>query len=147
MKPPVSYFHAHTCTPFHQAGTRAVSLYDSILASKGEHLLLLTRLAVVACLTFQQHASVSQGRICSDNFPCYHTEIGVADQTFYLAQSRYTDTRATSPSDDPIMTGVWQGSHWSANCYVTGMSQPGKIPSQAGFEPLIFRSRGGRLNH
>ena len=28
--------------------------------------------------------SVSPGRICSDNFTCCHTEIEVADQTFYL---------------------------------------------------------------
>ena len=40
----------------------------------------------VGCLTFQQHASVSQGRMCSDNFTCCHTEIEVADQTFYLTQ-------------------------------------------------------------
>ena len=26
-----------------------------------------------------------------------------ADQTFYLTQSRYTDTRLTSPSADPIV--------------------------------------------
>ena len=26
------------------------------------------------------------------------------------------------------------------------MTRPGKIPSQAGFKPRIFRSRGGRLN-
>ena len=32
----------------------------------------------VCCLTSQQHASVSQGRICSDNFTCCHTEIEVA---------------------------------------------------------------------
>ena len=37
----------------------------------------------VSCLTSQQHASVSQGRICSDDFTCCHTEIEVADQTFY----------------------------------------------------------------
>ena len=36
----------------------------------------------VGCLTSQQQASVSQGRICSDNFTCCHTEIEVADQTF-----------------------------------------------------------------
>ena len=35
-------------------------------------------------LTSQQQASVSQGRICTDNFTCCHTEIEVADQTFYL---------------------------------------------------------------
>ena len=70
---------------------------------------------LVGCLTSQQHASVSQGRICSDNFTCCHTEIGVADQTFYLTQSQYTDTGPTSPSADPITPGAWQGSHWSAN--------------------------------
>ena len=41
-------------------------------------------LVVVGCLTSQRHESVSQGRICSDNFTCCHTEI---DQTFYLTQS------------------------------------------------------------
>ena len=70
---------------------------------------------LVGCLTSQQHASVSQGRICSDNFTCCHTEIEVADQTFHLTQSQYTDTGPTSPSTDPITPGAWQGSHWSAN--------------------------------
>ena len=70
---------------------------------------------LVGCLTSQQHASESQGRICSDNFTCCHTEIEVADPTFYLTQSQYTDTGPTSPSADPIMPGAWQGSHWSAN--------------------------------
>ena len=57
---------------------------------------------LVGCLTSQQHASVSQGRICSDNFTCCHTEIEAADPTFHLTKSRYTDTRPTSPSADPI---------------------------------------------
>ena len=70
---------------------------------------------LVGCLSSQQHASVSQGRICSDNFTCCHTEIEVADQAFYLTQSQYTDTGPTSPSADPITPGAWQGSHWSAN--------------------------------
>ena len=69
---------------------------------------------IVGCLRSQQHASVSQGRICSDNFTCCYTEIEVADQTFYLTQSQYTDTGPTSPSTDPKMPGAWQGSHWSA---------------------------------
>ena len=69
----------------------------------------------VGCLTSQQQASVSQGRICYDNFTCCLTEIEVADQTFYLTQSQYTDTGPTSPSADPISPGAWQGSHWSAN--------------------------------
>ena len=70
---------------------------------------------LVGCLTSQQHASVSQGRICLDNVTCCHTEIEVADQTFHLTQSQYTDTGPTSPSTDPITPGAWQGSHWSAN--------------------------------
>ena len=70
---------------------------------------------LVGCLTSQQQASVSQGRICSDNFTCCHTEIELADQTFYLTQSQYTDTGPTSPTADPITPGAWQGSHWSAN--------------------------------
>ena len=102
-------------------------------------------LLFVGCLTSQQHASVSQGRICSDNLTCCHTETEAADQTFHLTQSQYTDTGPTSPSADPITPGAWQGSHWSANFEVTGMTRPRKIPAQAGFEPWIFRSRGGRL--
>ena len=70
---------------------------------------------LVGCLTSQQHASVSQGRICSDNFTCCHTQIEIADSTFYLAQSKYTDTGPTSPSADPITPSDWQGSHWNAN--------------------------------
>ena len=89
----------------------------------------------VGCVMSQQHASVSQGRICSDNFTCCRTDIEIADQTFYLTQSRYTDTWLTSPGADPIMPGVWQGSHWSANFEVTGMTRLGKILSQAGFDP------------
>ena len=93
----------------------------------------------LACLTSQQQASVSQGRICTDNFTCCHTEIEVADQTFHLTQSQYTDTGPTNPRADPTMPGAWQSSHWNANFKVTGMTRPEKIPSQAGFEP----QRGG----
>ena len=69
----------------------------------------------VGCLTTRQHASVSQGQICSYKFTCCHSEIEVADQTSYLTQSQYTDTGPTSPSADPIMPGAWQGSYRSAN--------------------------------
>ena len=85
---------------------------------------------LVGCLTSQQYASVSQGRICSDNFMCCHTEIEVADQTFYPTQSQYTDTGPTSPSTDPITPGTWQGSHWRANFEVTGMTRPRKPPQK-----------------
>ena len=60
----------------------------------------------VGCLTSQQHAGVSQGRVCSDNFKCCHTETDVADQTFHLTHSQYTDTGPTSPSTDPIIPGA-----------------------------------------
>ena len=52
----------------------------------------------VVCLTSQQQASVSQGRVCSDKFTCCHTEVEVADQTFYLTQSQCNDAGPTSPS-------------------------------------------------
>ena len=104
---------------------------------------------LAGCLTSQQQANVSQGWIWSDKFICCHTEIEVADQTFYLTQSQYTDTGPTSPNTDPITPGAWQGSHWSANFWVTGMTRHGKILSQAEarFEPRIFCSLGGHLNH
>ena len=38
---------------------------------------------------------------------CCHTEIEVADQTFHLTQSQYTDTGLTSPSTDLITPGAW----------------------------------------
>ena len=97
---------------------------------------------LVACLTSQQQASVSQGRICSDNFTCCYTEIEVADQTFYLTQSQYADTGPTSPSADPITPGPWQGSQWSANSS-HWYDSIRKNPVASG----IFHSRGGRLNH
>ena len=107
----------------------------------------------VGCLTSQQQASVSQGRICSDNFTCCHTETEVADRTFYLTQSQYTDTGLTSPNTDPITPGAWQGSHWSANFEVTGMTRPRKKsrhkrdsnqgPSALDSDPLPLGQRGG----
>ena len=103
-------------------------------------------LLLVGCLTSQQHTSVSQGRICSDNFTCCHTEIEVADPTFHLTQSQYTDIGPTSPSADPITPGAWQGSHWSANFYVTGMTRPRKNPVASRIRTRdLPLSRGGRL--
>ena len=83
-------------------------------------------LLLVGCLTSQQHASVSQGLTCPDKFTCCHTEREVADQTFYLTYSQYTDTGPTGPSTDPITPVAWQGSLWSANFEVTGMTRPRK---------------------
>ena len=69
---------------------------------------------LVGCLTSQQHARVSQGRICEDNFTCCHSDIQVADPTVYLTQSQYTDTGPTSPSADPITPGAFAG--YSLGC-------------------------------
>ena len=116
--------------------TQSFDCYDMTAGSVRPSLCLLlcrsdlrhiqTVCLLVGCLTSHQQASVSQGRICSDNFTCCHTEIEVADPTFYLTQSQYTDTGPTSPSADPMTPGAWQGSHWSANFYVTGMTRPRK---------------------
>ena len=60
----------------------------------------ITRVCLlVGCLASQQQASVSQGRICSDNFTCCHTETEVADQTFYLTHSILTPGRPV-----PVLT-------------------------------------------
>ena len=55
---------------------------------------------------------------------CCHTQIEVADPTFYFTRSRYSDTGPTSPSTDPITPGAWQASHRNANFNVTGMTRP-----------------------
>ena len=76
------------------------------------------------------------------NCACCHTEIEATDQTFYLTQSQYTDAGLTSPSVDPTKPGAWQGSHWSANVSVTGMTtrtnpqerKRESIPGSAAFE-------------
>ena len=101
-----------SCMPMYTFSSCLCLPILSLLACLSACIVLLL---LVGCLTSQQHASVSQGRICSDNFTCCHTEIEVADQTFCLTQSQYTDTGPTSLSADPTMPGAWLGSHWSAN--------------------------------
>ena len=81
----------------------------------------------VSYLTSQHHASISQGWFCSDKCKCCHTENKAAYQTCYLTQSQYTDPRPTSPSADPVTADAWQGSHWSINYKVTGMTRSVKI--------------------
>ena len=102
-----------------------------------------TLLWLVGRLTSKQQASVSQGHICADNRMCCHTETEVADQTSYLTQSQYTDTRPTSPSPNYIRPCAWQGSHCSAYFAVSSMTQPGKISmQQARIDPWMFCSQG-----
>ena len=103
--------------PLQEIALRQSAPTFSVLCSPCPYssLLFVCFVLLVACLSSQQHASVSQGRICTDNFTCCHTEIEAANQTFHLTQSQYTDTGPTSPSADPITPGAWQGSHWSDN--------------------------------
>ena len=57
--------------------------YDFVREVTGgkTHYEMMRYVLLVGCLSSQQHASVSQGRICTDNFTCCHTEIEAADQT------------------------------------------------------------------
>ena len=86
-----------------QGRDQAVQMQWTVAYTQWFFLLLFSvHCLLVACLTSQQHASVSQGRICTDNSTCCHTEIEAAYPTFYLTQSQYTNTGPTSPSADPI---------------------------------------------
>ena len=105
---------AHTCDLVEEI---ALNNNSGLLCSRGG-------LLFVGCLTSQQQASASQGRICSDNVTRCRTEVEAADPTFYLTQSQYTDTGPISPSADPLTPDAWQGSHWSASFEVTGMTRP-----------------------
>ena len=96
------------------------------------------RRELVGCLASQQHASVSQGQICSDSCACCHTEVEVAEQTCYLTQSYYADTGPTSHSSGPVMPGAWQGSHWSASVEVTGRTGPTQVSGgKLGYNPRL----------
>ena len=102
-------------THHHQPKERVTDIAEYVTNRKWRRTGHIARMFVcwlVACLTSQQHASVSQGRICRNNCTCCHTKIEIADPTFYLTQSQYTDTGPNSPSADPITPGAWQGSRW-----------------------------------
>ena len=105
------------------------------LKSHGEPRVLSGLWCFAACLTFQQHASVSQGRIFSDSCTCCHTEIEAAGQTCCLNHPQYTDT----------IPSVWQVSYWSA--YFKCVTRPGslKIHGESGNRTQVCSSRGGRL--
>ena len=82
----------------------------------------------VCCFTFQQHASVSERQICSDNCTCCHTEIEAADQTTSPSHSIQTPDLAGSP----LECQFFFLSHW----YDTTRKDP---TVQAGIELRIFR--------
>ena len=80
-----------------------------VLKFRALYLLFSVRLRGCSLLVVKRprntYASVSLGRVCSDNCTCYQTETEVAGQTFYLTQSQYTDTGPTRPSADRIAAG------------------------------------------
>ena len=83
---------------------------------------------LAGCLTPRQHATASQGPICSDYCACCHTAIEGAVQTSYLTtRSHHTDTRPTSPSGDPMSSSTLQVSHRKTSFEITGTTQPRKI--------------------
>ena len=145
----VPEIHSHVAGTLSNQQTNLIWLTWSSLVSLGRWTLRTSTPTSGAyrciCCTYLVHAGSLP--ICEKPHVNSHTEIEIADQPFYLTQSQYTDTGPTSPSADPITPGAWQGSHWSANFEVTGMTRPRKIPAQEGFEPGIFRSRGRRLKH
>ena len=64
-----------------------------------------------------------QGRNCSDHFTCWHTEIQVTQQTFYLTQSRCTDTRSASPSAVTRTSGSGSVASKSSGSQITRKTQ------------------------
>ena len=88
----------------------------------------------VGCFTSQEHASVSQRRICTDKCTC--TEIVSCRSNILSHPVKYTDTGQTSPRTDPGTPGTWQGTYWSTNFQVTGMTGPWKrTKAQDGVKP------------
>ena len=81
-----------------------------ISLTRQQGLLKLWLLSFIGHLTSQQHAIVSQARICSDSRACCHTLVEVAGQTFLLTQSQYIDTGPTNHGADPITPDAKQGS-------------------------------------
>ena len=70
-----------TVPSYHKAQVTCCTWFTQALRGSGMSLFIGVCL-LVGCLTSQQHASVSLGWDCSDNFTCCHTEKEVADQTF-----------------------------------------------------------------
>ena len=104
---------------------------------------------LVGWLTSRQHASVSQGWICSDKCMCCHTGIEVADQTCYHTQSQNTDTGLTSPRPDCTMVGarlrqVYVLPHWDRSGRSNLLSHPvteyWHWADQS--QPWLYNSRG-----
>ena len=86
--------------------TRDVVAYVGVVGVVIVVAMLLMLLLLFLCpfsLTSQQHTGVSQERICSDSCTRCRTETEVAEQAFFLTQSRHIDTWPIIPV--PIPSG------------------------------------------
>ena len=70
---------------------------------------LLTGCLLACLLRPSNRQQVYQGQICPGNCTCFHVDFKFVD----FNQSRYTDTRATDPSANPLTSGVLQDSRYS----------------------------------
>ena len=82
---------------------------------------------LLGSLTSQQHASVSQGRICSDNFIVLPHWDRSCRSNFPSHPVTVYWHRADQSQHWPYNSSR-QGNHWSANFYLTGMTRPRKNP-------------------
>ena len=73
------------------------------------------------------------------------TDIEVADQTFFLTQSQYTDIGPTSPSAGPMTPGAGEDSHWNTSVGTTGGWTRKKIRGISGnqTEMCYLKPQGG----
>ena len=85
----------------------------------------------VGCLTSQQHASVSQGQICSDSCMCCHSEIEAADQRERESVCKYTQWHWTLPL---CMSCVWMWMCVCACVFVTEREREGEGEGSGGGE-------------
>ena len=81
--------------------------------------------------TSQQQASVSQGRICSDNFTCCHTEIEAADQTF-ISPSHSIETATETLKANLVEEG---------SSRVEPMTCTGESPREAGAPTTLLTTK------
>ena len=88
-------------------------------------------------LMFQSMHCVSKRQSCRDNFTCCHTETQIAKPRCYLTHSQNTDALSASPSTDPEIPHIWQGSHWRISLFV-------RI-SPAGSNPWISHTQADTL--
>ena len=75
----------------------------------------LLLLLFVGCLTSQQHDGVNLRDRSAQTIVRAAKLRQKLQQTLYLTESQYTDTRPTSPSADSVTPGAWQGIHCSAS--------------------------------